>query len=368
MKRRSFIKGSAVSALAAGGLASTFPRPAISQDLRKWRFITAWPKNLPGLGTGAQYFVDSVNAAAEGRLELELYASGEIVPAFEVVDAVAAGTAEMGHSAPAYWKGRVAAAGFLANFPFGLTAQEHNAWYYRGGGAELSQEVYDELGVKYFLAGNTGVQMAGWFKEEFNSVDDLKDRKLRFIAMAGEVYQRIGATVVTMPGSEVVTSLASGALDGLKWNNPYGEAAMGFYRYAKYYYHPGWQDPTTSIDIVVNKAEWEALPSDLKMIIQQCADAANFAMLNEFIYNNPPHLKIFVEEHDVQLRQVPDDVLIEFGNVAGEVVSELAAADALSRKVFESMIKHRTAHVEWTNFTEGSYIRARNLPYKFPTG
>jgi TRAP-type mannitol/chloroaromatic compound transport system substrate-binding protein len=361
VQRRSFVTGGAAVTAAA------VSAPAISQNRRKWRFVTAWPKNLPGLGTGAQYFVDAVNRAAGGRLTLELFAAGEIVPPFETLGAVASGTVEAGHSAPAYWKGKVAASGFLANFPFGLTAQEHNAWYYYGDGKALSDEVYDALGVKYFLAGNTGVQMGGWFKQPVNSVADLRNRKVRFIAMAGEVYKRLGATVVTLSGSEIVAALASGALDGLKWNNPYGEAAMGFWRYAKYYYHPGWQDPTTSMDIMINKKEWDSLPNDLKAIVEYCAASANAAMLNEFTANNAPHLEVFVKKHGVILSQFPDSLLIEFANATGEVVSALANEDPLSRKVFQSMLKWRGQQTTWTNMSERSFMIARGLSYKFPT-
>jgi len=366
LKRRQFL--TAMAAVTAGATASTLSAPAISQNKRQWRLITTWPKNLPGLGTGAQWFADNVTAASGGRLTVKLFASGEVVPAFESIDAVGTGTVEMGHGSPYYWKGKVPATQFVANFPFGLTAQEYNAWYHYGGGEKLCDEVYAELGCKFLVCGNTGVQMGGWFNKQINKLDDYKGLKMRIPGIGGEVVTRAGGTVINLPGSEILAALASGTVDALEWNNPYGEAAMGFYRYAKYYYHPGWHEPGTVLETFINRKEWDKLPKDLQAIVTQCSYATNERMLSEFVARNGPALDVLVKQHKVQLRKFPDPVLQGLGSLSGEVIAELAAKDKLSGKVFASMAQFRGLQIGWSNFTEASFMQARALDYKFPTG
>ena len=201
MKRRDFIKKS--GAAAAGVATAAIAAPAISQNRMQWRLITTWSKNLPGLGTTAQYFADQVTACSDGRLEIKLFASGEVVPPFESIDAVSAGTVEMGHGAPYYWKGKAIASQLVSNFPFGLTAQEYNAWIYFGGGAELCDEFYqDALGCRLIVCGNTGVQHPGYSRKEVNSLEDFKGLKMRMPGIGGAAMSAIGATVINLPGSE----------------------------------------------------------------------------------------------------------------------------------------------------------------------
>ncbi len=366
MKRRKFLKAATAGLAAAAATASSFPTPALSQGRLQWRLITTWPKNLPGLGTGAQYFADAITAASGGKLTVKLFASGEIVPPFESIDAVGAGTAEMGHGSPYYWKGKEPASEFVANFPFGLTAQEYNAWYYYGEGDKLCDEVYAKFGCKYFPCGNTGVQMGGWFNKEITSMESYKGLKMRIPGIGGEVVTRAGGTVVNLPGSEVLAALASGTVDALEWNNPYGEAAMGFYRYAKFYYHPGWHETGTVLETFINLKAWEKLPKDLQAVVRECAASTNMRMLSEFVNRNGPALDVLVKQHKVQLRRFPDDVLKGLGKLSGEVIAELAAKTPLTQKVFASMNKFRQEQIPWTDITERSGILARALDYPWP--
>lgn len=366
MKRRKLLKAAAITSIAAA--AASFPKPSISKNRRSWKLITTWPKNLPGLGTGAQYFADQVTKVSEGRLSVQLFASGEIVPAFESIDAVGAGTVEMGHGAPYYWKGKAPAAQFVSNFPFGLTAQEYNAWYYFGGGDKLCDELYrDAFGCKYIICGNTGVQHPGWCSKEVDTIEQFKGLKMRMPGIGGEVMRRVGATVVNLPGSEVAAALASGTIDWVEWNNPYGEASMGFYRHAKYYYAPGWHEVGTAIELFVNGKAWDSLEDDLKALVIQCANSTNMIMLSEFQGRSGPVLQSFVKDHGVVIKTLSDDVLTKFGSVAGEVISELAAADKMSAKVLKSMASFRTEQKAYSSTTEGAIINARNLPFKFPS-
>jgi len=365
MKRRTFLKGTTAAGVVATA-ASTFPTPALSQNRRKWRLVTTWPKNLPGLGTGAQYFADAITKCSGGRLSVQLHASGEIVPAFESIDAVGSGTVEMGHGAPYYWKGKAPASQFVSNFPFGLTAQEYNGWYHFGGGAALCDEVYDGLGCKFLVCGNTGVQHPGWSRKEINTLADFKGLKMRMPGIGAEVMRRIGATVVNLPGSEVAAALASGTIDWVEWNNPYGEASMGFWRHAKYYYIPGWHESGTVLETFINRKAWDGLEDDLKAIVTNCAYATNVVMLSEFQARSGPVLQQFINKHGVQVRRLSDEQLVTIGEVCGEVISEFVAADPLTKKVFESMNKFRTEQIAYSATTEQDFFRARSLKYKWP--
>lgn len=367
MTRRGVLTSASV-AVAATAAATAFPTPAISQNRQKWKLVTTWPKNLPGLGTGAQHFADQVTRASAGRLTVDLYAAGEIVPAFEAIDAVGSGTVEMGHGAPYYWKGKAPATQMVSNFPMGLTAQEYNAWYHYGGGSELCDELYrTQLGCKFLPCGNTGVQHPGWSRKEINTLADFQGLKMRIPGLGGEVMSRLGATVVNLPGGEVPGALASGAIDWAEWNNPYGEASMGFWRHAKYYYTPGWHEPGTVLELFINAAKWDSLDDELKAIVENCSFATNQIMLSEFQARSGPVLQQFVQEHGVEVRVLSDEIMKEIGKHAGEAMLEVAKTDALAGRIFDSMIKFRKHQIAYTDVAEGDFIKARALDYRFPS-
>lgn len=365
VKRRKFLKSVAVASAAAA--TAGFSAPAISRNRIKWTMVTTWPRNLPGLGTGARYFADMVTKTSGGKFTIELYPAGEIVPALEAIDAVGRGTVEAGHGCPYYWKGKALAAQFLSNFPFGLTAQEYNAWYYFGGGKELADKVYrEQLGCKFVLCGNTGVQAPGWSRKEIKSLADFKGLKMRMPGIAAEAMQRLGATVVNVLGSEVTAALASGAVDWVEWNNPYGEASLAFYRYAKYYYTPGWHESGTSLELFVNSKAWDALSAENKLLVEQCAYATNVRMLSEFVWYSGPQLEEYVTKHGVQVKVIDDESLVAIGNAVGEVIGDIIAKDKNSREVYASLMKARQLQMPYSKNTEGEFLRARSLPYKFP--
>ena len=262
MKRRKFLTTAGVTTAAAAAvtIAGTLSAPAISQDKRKWRMVTTWPKNLPGLGTGAQYFADQVTKCSDGRLTVQLFASGEVVPAFESIDAVKAGSVELRPRRALLLEGQGAGQ---------PVRQQHSLRPDRPGvqrlvllrrrRGQLCDEVYEDLGCKFILCGNTGVQHPGWSRKEVKTLADFEGLKIRMPGIGGEVMSRLGATVVNLPGSEVAAALASGTIDWVEWNNPYGEASMGFWRHAKFYYTPGWHEPATSLELFVNLEAWNGL-------------------------------------------------------------------------------------------------------------
>lgn len=364
MKRRQFLSGAAVAG-ATAAVASTFSKPALAQDVREWRMVTTWPKNFPGLGTGANLLAEYINKASDGRLKITVYGAGEIVPAFEAIDAVGNGTVEMGHGAPYYWKGKVDAAQYIAAMPFGLNAQEQNAWFQWGGGQELADKVYSELNCKFFPSGNTGTQMGGWFNKEMNTIDDYKGLKMRIPGLGGEVIKAAGGNVVNLPGGEIPPALQSGAIDATEWVGPYNDLAFGLYKSAKFYYYPGWHEPATVLDNFINLEAWNDLPDDIKAIVEQANRAVNQMVLSEFTARNNQALQTLRDKHNVDVRPFSDDILTNLGALSGKVLRDLVASNPLSQEVFESLISFRSQAIGWSKFSEAAFAQARILPFKY---
>ena len=366
LKRRDFIKTASTATLAATAVAaSSFPKPSLSQGRMQWRMQTTWPKNFPGLGTGANTLADYIGRASEGRLTVEVFGGGEIVPAFETMDAVAGGTIEMGHGAPYYWKGKIPATQFIASIPFGLNALEQNSWLQFGGGQQLADKVYKELGCKFFASGNTGVQGGGWFNKEINSLEDYKGLKMRIPGLGGEVVKAAGGNVVNLPGGEIPPALSSGAIDATEWVGPYNDLAFGLYKSAKFYYYPGWHEPATLLDNFIDLRAWEKLPGDLKAVVEAANAYANAFVINEFVANNNASLDTLVNKHGVVVKKFPDSVLNGLGALSGKVIGDLAAADPLSKEVLTSIIKFRTQSIAYAKFSEQAFYNARGLPFKW---
>jgi TRAP-type mannitol/chloroaromatic compound transport system substrate-binding protein len=359
MQRREFIKGIGAGSLAMGASAAGI-RTAEAKAEHKWKMVTTWPKNFPGLGTGANKLAELITEMSGGRIRVKVYGANELVPAFEVFDAVSRGVAELGHGAAYYWKGKSEAAQFFSTVPFGMTAQEMNGWLYHGGGLDLWNELYAEFGLVPAPAGNTGVQMGGWFNKEISSLSDLAGLKMRIPGLGGEVLKRAGGTPVNLPGGELFTSLQSGAIDATEWVGPYNDLAFGLYKAAKYYYYPGFHEPGTTLEAIVNKEKLEALPEDLQSIVLNACKVVNQDMLAEYTARNPVALQDLLTKHGVDMRPYPDDVIAKLRTLSAEVVSEVAEKDDFSRKVYASYQKFLTQSKEWTRISEVAYLKARD--------
>jgi TRAP-type mannitol/chloroaromatic compound transport system substrate-binding protein len=359
MQRRDFIKGAGTGALVLGASAAGI-KNAGAQTEHKWKMVTTWPKNFPGLGTGANKLAELITEMSGGRIKVKVYGANELVPAFEIFDAVSRGTAEIGHGAAYYWKGKSEAAQFFSTVPFGMTAQEMNGWLYHGGGLELWTELYDKFGLIPAPAGNTGVQMGGWFNKEINSVSDLAGLKMRIPGLGGEVLKRAGGTPVNLPGGELFTSLQSGAIDATEWVGPYNDLAFGLYKAAKYYYYPGFHEPGTTLEAIINKEKFEALPEDLQSIVLNACKVVNQDMLAEYTARNPVALQTLLTKHGVDMRPYPDDVIAKLRGLSAEVVAEVAEKDDSSKKAYASYQKFLTQAKDWTAISEVAYLKARD--------
>ncbi len=372
MKRRDFV--TALGAGAAGAaLVACSPQAKecavdatgsqTSEKKQKFSFklVTAWPKNFPGLGMAPEHLAKTVKAMSNGRLEIKVYGDGELVPAFEVFDAVSSGAADMGHAGSYYWAGKIAASQFFTAMPFGLTAQEINSWINYGGGQALWEELYAPFNLIPRQGGNTGVQMAGWFNKEINSLADIKGLKMRIPGLGGKVFQRAGGVPVTLPGGELYTSMQTGVIDATEWVGPYNDMAFGFHEVAKYYYYPGWQEPGAMLEFTINKSKYEALPDDLKAILDIACQETNQNMLNEYTARNNQALKTLVEKHKVQLRKLPDDVLKKLKEISEEIVKEQAQENDLIKRIYTSAKAFTEQARSYHLISELAYLQAREL-------
>ena len=366
LDRRNFIKHTA-GALAVGTLGiasgcgrrdasaeSTGPALQLTKTIN-WKMVTTWPPRFPVLGEGAELFTAWVDQMSGGRLKIRVYGGGELVPALEAFDSVSQGAAEMGHSAAYYWAGKTPASQFFCAVPFGMNAQQMNAWLISGGGLQLWEELYAPFNLIPIPCGNTGVQMGGWFKKQITSMDDFKGLKMRIPGLGGKVISKAGGSAVLSAGGEIFTNLERGVIDATEWIGPYHDYLMGFPRVAPYYYYPGWHEPSAVLELLINRQAYEGLSADLKMIIRGAALRANSWILATFEAKNNEYLQKIRNEFRTEVRKFPDEVLTGLRRYASEAIGEVVEGDANSKKVYEAYSTFRKQISAWANISERVY-------------
>jgi TRAP-type mannitol/chloroaromatic compound transport system substrate-binding protein len=344
----------------AAGVLGTLAAPSLAlAEAKRWRMVTSWPKRLPGPGMSAERIAERIRTLSGGRLDIAVHAAGEIVPAFEVLDAVGGNVAEMGHTAAFYWQGKMPAAAFFTTVPFGLTPGEHVAWVEAGGGQALWDELYAPFGVKPFMGGNTGVCMGGWFRNEIKGKADVGGMKIRSLGLGGEIYRRLGATPQTTPPAEILTSLQSGVIDAVEFVGPGTDIALGLYRVAQFYYYPGFNKPNGTGECIVSLSAWNGLEADLKAIVAHaCAVEANFA-LAEMERLNTEALVALTGQHRVQLRAFPQDLIGAARAISTDVLADLGRRNATASKVHDSYVSFRERAGAWSKISIKSVLEAR---------
>ncbi len=353
MKRRNFLK------IAGAGASSLAVAPALAQDVLELRMTMSWIKNSPGTGATAARLAKRIELLSGGRIKIRTFGANELVSAFEVLDAVGSGTAELGHTASFFWQGKMRASAFYTAAPFGLTPQEHMVWIYHNGGQALWDELYSPFGVKPFLASNTSIGMGGWFRKKINSLDDIKGLKYRMPGLGGEVMRRLGANAISIPPPEIATSLHSGVVDAAEWLGPWSDLAMGFYKTTPYYYGPGFHEPNGAAEFLVNQEVWESLPQDLQQVIETACIAEHAYSLTEIDWANPIALAKLISEHGVQVQQFPADVLEAARAATEEVLDELANTDDITSRVVASFRQTRQTQIEWSRVSNLPFLEAR---------
>jgi len=359
VSRRTALKTVATGLGATGLGAATLATPALAQKTTKWRLVTSWPKNLPGPGVTAQRIADRINAMSGGRLMVKLYSAGELVPPFQVFDAVAQGTAEMAHTASFFWQGKLPAAAFFTAVPFGLTPIEHITWIEHGGGQALWEKLYAPFGIKPMMGGNTGFQMGGWYRKEINTLDDIKGLKIRMPGLGGEVMRRLGATPVSLPPSEILPALQAGTIDATEFLGPWSDLAMGFYKVTKLYYKPGFHEPNGTGEALISQSAFDALPADLQAIVEHAIAAENAFALAESEWNNAGRLTDLTSKFGVTIKTYPDEVLDAAHKAADEVLATFAEKDEISGEIYRSFVAARDQLAPWSSMSVGGFLGAR---------
>jgi len=361
MKRRQFLATAGI-----GAAASTLAAPAIAQDIRQWQMVSAWPRNLPGPGVAAQALADRITALSGGRIEVVLYAAGEIVPGAGVFDAVGEGTAQLYHAVPAYWGSKSKGILLFGSQPFGLTAIEQIGWVMQGGGQALYDEIYARFNLKPFLCGNSGPQWAGWFRNEITSVDDLRGLKFRSTGLASEMCSRMGMAVQAASGPELFQALQSGALDAGEFIGPWSDSALGLQQVAKNYYWPGVGEPSSAEECGINLDAYNELPDDLKAAVAYACESLYNPVLTEYNTKHALALRELVADHGVMVRELPHDVIIAMGNAAGEVIAELREdSDELVKRITESFLEYRALTAGYMPYADSGQMIARGYDYTY---
>jgi TRAP-type mannitol/chloroaromatic compound transport system substrate-binding protein len=354
--RRKFLKGGAVAA--TGTAIAGFPMIARAQQKYTWKMTSAYPKGSPFYMDGPGSATDlakRIDTMSGGRLKIQVFGAGELIPAFEGFDAVRAGTVEMNHANSYFWTGKTFAAQYFTAVPFGLNFQGMNGWMYDGGGIKLWNEVYAPFGMVAMPCGNTGVQMTGWFKKEIKSVADFKGLKMRIPGLAGKVYAALGVDVKLLPGGEIFPALERGVIDAAEFVGPYQDRRLGLQKAAKYYYTSGWHETATVSELLINKAAWEKLPKDLQAVVENAAAACNVISEGWCQRNNAEAMEDLVKNQKVIARPLPDEVVKALRDTTKKVLDEAVAKDPLVKKVHNSYMTYKAKYDAWAGYSEAVY-------------
>ena len=359
MQRRQLLRtsGQALAAAAGAGALSacTIRRAETGRSSGlpqvRWRMATSWPVSLDTIYGGAETICKQVKAMSGGGFTIEPFAAGEIVPGLEVLDAVQAGSVECGHTASYYYIGKNPAFAFGTAVPFGLTAQQQNAWLYQGGGNEAMDALFADFGAKSFPAGNTGGQLGGWFKRPVNNLASLKGLKMRIPGLGGKVMASLGVNVQVLPGGEIYLALERGAIDAAEFTGPYDDEKLGLHKAAKYYYYPGWWEPGPSLTALVNRGAWDKLPAEYQAMFSTACYQANLGMLSKYEQRNSEAL-LRLRRQGIKLEAYSNDILEAAEEATGVLFADLAADDAGFRDLLERWRLFQKETLNWNRINE----------------
>ena len=357
MERRRFLKSGLTAGLATTAAVAA-PAVARAQATFNWKMTNAYGPGAPFYveGPGSpKYFIDLVKKLSGGRLTIQHFAAGELIPALEGFDAVSKGTVEMNCANSYFWSGKTFAAQYFTAVPFGMNFQGMNAWLYHGGGLKLWEEVYDPFNLVPLPMGNTGIQMTGWFKKPIEKVEDFKGLKMRIPGLAGKVYAALGVDVKLLPGGEIFPALERGVIDAAEFVGPYQDRRLGLHKAAKYYHTTGWHEPATVSELAINKAAWDKLPADLQAVVENACAACNVISEAWCQRNNAKAMDDLVKNQGVTAKPLPDAVVKRLREVTGQALAEATAKDALTKKVHDSYMAFKSKYDSWAGYSEAVY-------------
>jgi len=351
MERRSFIKHTGLAGILASASAPAFAQAAPEV---KWRLASSFPKSLDTIYGGAVTISERVAKSTNNKFQIQVFAGGEIVPAFGVVDAVQNATVQCCHTAPYYFFGKDPTFAFGCAIPFGMNNRQQNAWMGHGGGRALYNDFLKDYNIVSFGAGNTGAQMGGWFRKEIKTVADLKGLKMRVGGTGGLPLQKLGVVPQQIPGGDIYPALEKGTIDAAEWVGPYDDEKLGFYKIAKYYYYPGWWEGGPELDLFVNTKAYADLPKDYQSILQSACDRANIDMMAKYDALNPPALKRLLG-NGVKLQPFSNDIMAACYKATKETYDEIATTNAKFAKIYEPWKAFRSNEIEWFAVSENRF-------------
>ncbi len=364
LSRRALVASASIAVVGAGtavlsNVNQPTGAPAILNGKRTLRLVTSWPRNFPGLGTSAERLARRIAAASAGAWTIKVFAAGELVPANGALAAVSDGKADLYHSAEYYWRDRHPGFSFFCSVPFGLTADEMNAWLHFGGGQQLWDELSSRFNVKPFACGNTGCQMGGWYKKPIRSLADMKGLRIRIPGLGGEIAASLGAAPIAMPGSDIQLALRDGQFDAAEWIGPWNDTAFGLHKAAQNYYGPGFQEPGATLSLGINLDLWRALDPASQEIFSLAAEAENMLMQAEYNYRNAVALETLKTEFGISVQPFPDDVMDAARTASSALLARIGGLDELTGRIYGSFFSTRKLVGSWTRISEQSYLQAR---------
>jgi TRAP-type mannitol/chloroaromatic compound transport system substrate-binding protein len=348
MQRRSFLASSVVGVSAASVAAPALAQgnPAIT-----WRLASSFPKTLDTIFGACEGFTRRVSQLTGGKFTIRSFAAGEIVPGLQVMDAVQAGTVEMGHTPSYYYFGKDPAFAFDCAVPFGLTSRQQTAWFDQGGGRELMHEFFRGYGIINFMAGNTGTQMGGWYRKEIKTLADIKGLKIRIAGFAGRVMERMGAVPQQIPAGDVYAALDKGSIDAAEWVGPYDDEKLGLAKVAPHYYAPGWWEAGPQLSFYVSLKEWDKLPKEYQAAIEVASYECHVVMQAEYDAKNPLALARLIKG-GAKLHSFSKPILDAAWQHSTAVMEEEAAKNAKFRKIYEPWKRFRADQNMWASVAE----------------
>ena len=364
VERREVLGGTAAAAAAVCAAASSFPRPALAQGAPeiRWRCTSSFPKSLDTIYGASEVFAKAVGEMTDGRFQVQVFASGELVPGLQAADAVTNGTVECAHTSSYYYVGKDPTFTFGTNLPFGLNSRMQTAWMYEAGGMDLLNEFYAKYNIHALPLGNTGCQMGGWFRKEIKTTADLTGLKMRIGGFAGKIVAKLGMVPQQIAAGDIYAALERGTIDAAEWIGPYDDERLGFYKVAKYYYYPGWWEGGPALVLFVNKAKWDELPASYQKIMHNAAALGHVTMQARYDRLNPLALRQLIAS-GAQLRPFSPEIMDTCYRAAQEVYAELGAQNADFKRIYDHMVAFRAEQYLWWQVAEysmdGYMIRAR---------
>lgn len=367
IQRRNFLLSATASAAAAIAIGSQKHQTVKAQSAEfRWRMVSRWDKTFPDQLAAGQRLADRIAAMSRGRLVIEVLPPDTVVPSAETLKAVSNGSVEMSRTLAYDWRTQSPVLEFFFVVPYGFTQNEMSAWLHYFGGQKLWDEAYAPFGVKPFPAGSLGAQSFGWFRNEINTLNDLKGMRFRTTGVAADVISKLGVRPVSMDLEEIRQAMLSGKLDGFEFVGPLVDLHYGLQKIAPYYYFPSYNQPSGLVELVVNQAEYEALPTDLQHIVAIAAQAEYDQGFAEANAGNARALQTLIRDYNVQVRQLPPDVMKALGNASGEVIAEMRSrGDRLTKRTIDSFLSTRQVLMQWSQVTEQSFLTARTLPFTY---